>query len=120
MQPISLENEMKVWRRIHRMVIEAQSRYATTLEEDNQLLEEDDKEKKYSYNERNCILFRQGEKIILRFLQIAGERFLKLLTMSQKEARKEVNSYKGFEPCSDYFRQTILPLLVNPNGKYES
>jgi hypothetical protein len=68
-------------------------------------------------NERNCVLFRQGEKIILKFLELASERFLNLLKMTQKEARKEVHSYNGFELCADYFRHTILPLLGNPEGK---
>ena len=99
------------------MVTEALSRYPTSLEDDNDLLTKDDAEKIFTSNERNCVLYRQGEKIILAFLETAADRFLKLLTMSQKEARKEVNSYKGFEPCADYFRHTVLQLLVNPSGK---
>lgn len=99
------------------MVKEALARYPTSLEEDTALLAQDDEEKIFTNNERNCVLFRQGEKIILAFLEQAAERFLKLLSMSQKEARKEVHSYQGFEPCADYFRHTVLPLLGNPEGK---
>ena len=50
-------------------------------------------------------------------MELASERFLNLLKMTQKEARKEVHSYDGFELCADYFRHTILPLLGNPEGK---
>lgn len=116
MQPISLVNEVKVWIRIQGIVNQALSRYPTSLEEDNDLLNKDDAENIFTSNEKNCVLYRQGEKIILTFLKTAAERFLKLLSMSQKEARKEVNSYIGFEPCADYFRHTILQLLVNPSG----
>ena len=42
---------------------------------------------------------------------------MKLLAMTQKEARKEVNSYNGFDLCADYFRHTVLPLIGNPEGK---
>ena len=37
-----------------------------------------------NYNERNCILFRSGEKRILHFLKDNAARFLKLMTMNQK------------------------------------
>lgn len=90
------------------------SRYPTTLKEDLELLAKDDKEQTFTYNERNCILFRSGEKTILEFLKECSERFLKLLTMTQKDARKLTNSYKGFDICADYFRLTVLPLLANP------
>ena len=80
-------------------------------------MEKDDKEKTLTYNERNCILYRQGEKIILHFLLTCSERFLKLFTMNQKDAKKETNSWKDFaDPCDNYFKQTVLPLLANPQG----
>ena len=56
--PISIENELKVWAKIEEMVTESLGRYETSLEQDNYLLEKDDKYRNLSYNERNCILFR--------------------------------------------------------------
>ena len=99
------------------MVTEALGRYPTTLEQDNELIDKDDTESMFTSNERNCVMYRLGEKIILMFLQTAAERFLKLYTMNQKDARKEINSYKGFEGCADYFRHTCMQLLLNPEGK---
>ena len=52
--------------------------------------------------------------MILQFLMTCSERFLKLFTMTQKDARKETNTFKDFEVCADYFRLTVLPLLANP------
>jgi beta-galactosidase beta subunit len=38
------------------------------LEEDIKILKEDDESKFLTLNQRNCVLFRQGEKEILIFL----------------------------------------------------
>lgn len=58
MNSINLENETKVWLRIQSLVNESLSKYPTNLEEDNSILEKDDKEKTLTYNERNCVLYR--------------------------------------------------------------
>jgi len=116
MQCLNLDNEKKMWKKIEEVVDESIAKYPTTLEEDNAILEKDDQEQTLSYNERNCILYRQGEKIILHFLKTCSQRFVKLLGMSQKDAKKEVNSYKGFEVCHDYFRHTVMNLIHKPEG----
>jgi histone-lysine N-methyltransferase SETD3 len=82
MYAMNLENETKVWVRISQLVNESLSRYTTSLQEDQEMLEKDDKEHNLSYNERNCILFRMGEKEILEFLKTCSERFQKLFTLT--------------------------------------
>ena len=63
---------------------EALARYPTTLKEDMAILEKDDKkEETLTYNQRNCVLYRSGEKEILEFLKTCSERFLKLFTIHQ-------------------------------------
>jgi len=59
----------------------------------------DDKEHNLTSNERNCLLYRQGEKIILHFLREAALQIIPLITMSYRDARKEVTKYKNFGPC---------------------
>lgn len=75
------------------------------------VLAKDDQEKCLTYNQRNCILFRSGEKKILHFLKDAAATFGRLTKMSLKEAVKEVNLMKDFDPCLDYFKNCILPNL---------
>ena len=76
MNAINLENETRVWLRIAKLVTDSLSRYGTSLKEDLELLEKDDTEKTLTYNQRNCILYRSGEKTILEFLKTCAERFL--------------------------------------------
>ncbi len=66
LKPISLASELKVWVRVEEMAKESLEQYPTSLAEDRALLAKDDE--KLSYNERNCVLFRVGEKEILEFL----------------------------------------------------
>ena len=75
------------------------------------VLAKDDVEKCLTYNQRNCILFTSGEKKILHFLKDAAATFGRLTKMSLKEAVKEVNLMKDFDPCLDYFKNCILPNL---------
>jgi hypothetical protein len=85
--------------------------YDTTLQEDTEILESDDQNKLLTSNERNCVLYRHGEKVILNFLIDSSTKILKLLSLSQKEAKKEVSKYKNFDRCMDYVRNVIYPLI---------
>lgn len=110
-KPWGLENEIKVWRRIDSLVDASLAKYETTYQEDLDLLAKDDQEKCLTYNQRNCVLFRSGEKKILHFLKDAATTFARLTKMSQKDAKKEVNQMKDFDQCLDYFKNCILPNL---------
>lgn len=65
----------------------ALARFPTTPEQDRQTLEEEDRE--LTFNERNCVLFRYGEKEILVFLTEFADYCLDLLSISFKEAKKK-------------------------------
>ncbi len=60
MPTLSKKNERKVWLRIKAMSQDALARYPQTLEEDYEILKRTD----LTFNERNCTLFRSGEKEI--------------------------------------------------------
>ena len=75
------------------------------------VLVKDETEKCLTYNQRNMVLFRSGEKKILHFLKDAAKIFARLTMMTQKDAKKEVNQMKDFDPCLDYFKNCILPNL---------
>ena len=60
----SVANEKKVWGSIKELCEQALQKYPTTWEQDNEIL----KDESLTFNQRNCVLFRSGEKEILHFL----------------------------------------------------
>ncbi len=109
---MSIRNEKKVLNKIKEIAIEAYEKYPHSLEEDLEILAADDSgEKSLTFNERNCVLYRSGEKKILRFLIKMAEDFLPLLDMSFKEARKTADKLEEIEVCRDYLNHVILYLI---------
>ena len=68
------------------------SRYGSTAEEDQALLDKNDTEQTLVGNEETCIIFRLGEKKCLKMWADMAEFFMKMLKMNDKEARKFYNS----------------------------
>ena len=107
---ISKRNERKVWERIKSMAQEALSRYPQTLEEDMEILQREN----LTFNERNCTLFRSGEKEILHFLIEFGDYVLNLLSMKFKDAKRQTQSLPAkMESCRDYLQNYCIRLLAN-------
>lgn len=79
LKSLGVKNEVKVWTSIHRLVSEYLSRFPTTLEEDLEILRDEDCCNKLTSNERNCVVFRVGEKKILRNLLDVSSRFKEVL-----------------------------------------
>lgn len=113
---ISTKNELKVWNKIIGLVNLSLEKYDTGLEVDEGLLEMDDKEHNLTSNERNCLLYRIGEKQILHFLLSAAEQIIPLISMNYRDARKEVTKYKNFGNCQEYVRNFILPHCEKNNS----
>ena len=107
---ISKQNERRVWERIKIMAEEYLSRYPNTLEEDMQILERDN----LTFNERNCTLFRAGEKEILIFLIDMADYVLRVLEMKFKDAKKYTQTLPAkMESCRDYLQTHVVRLLAN-------
>lgn len=94
-------------------------KYDTSFEQDLELLAVDDKEKQFTQNERSCILFRSGEKKILKFLMEASVKIRHLYEMSIKNARKFVNidSEYNYDPIMAYINSTVFPGLQLKENK---
>lgn len=95
----------------------ALAQYPGTYEADMEILAKDDPPmSQLSFNERNMVLFRSGEKEILLFLIDFSEFVLKLLTMKFKDAKKATqNLPEKKESCRDYLHNSLIPLLVKEN-----
>ena len=70
---------------------------------------------KLTFNERNCVLYRHGEKKILLSLMIFVEKFLPLLEIDFKSARKIVEKDRDLDECSDYISNSIYYLIKKEN-----
>ena len=65
-------------------------------------------------NERNCIIYRKSEKVVLNFLKECADRLDEFSEMTMKHGTKWVNSWEIEETYKyqDYF-YAICPLLPN-------
>ena len=78
--PTSIRSEKKALERLYRHAKEQYDAYPTSIEEDDKILERED----LTFNERNCVLYRHGEKKILLYLMSMTKRLLPLLDMDFK------------------------------------
>ena len=83
-----MANEKKVFIAIKQMCQGALDKYPHTLEQDYELL----KDESLTFNQRNCVLFRSGEKEILHFLIEFSDYVQTLLSMTFKDAKKVTQS----------------------------
>jgi hypothetical protein len=89
---------------------EALGRYPATLDDDYDALKRTD----MSFNERNCTLFRSGEKEILVFLIELADYVLNLLEMKFKDAKRSTQSLPlRMDSCRDYLQNYVIRLLAN-------
>ena len=116
LKPMNIALEKKVLNKIVSLCKRSLSFYDTTLKEDTAMLEDETRE--LTGNERNCVLYRQGEKVILHFLIDSCLKFVGLLSMSSsKEVRKEINKYKNFDGCMEYVKLIIYPMTDGQFGR---
>ena len=67
MPPISIDNEKDAWQYIKAIALQNLKNYPNSLEEDNEILEQDDLDHKLGFNKRNCVIFRMTEKKPLHY-----------------------------------------------------
>jgi len=88
--------------------------YPTSLADDLEMLET---RTDLTFNERNCILFRSGEKKILFTLMFYAETILPLLDMDFKTAKKTAEKIRELDDCSEYLTNSIYYLIKKENTK---
>ena len=113
MPTISRNNERRVWQAIKALAVLGLSRYPGTYDEDKEILKRTD----LTFNERNCALFRSGEKEILIFLLDFADYVIKLLDMKFKDAKKFTQSLPvHMNSCRDYLQNQCIPLLAKDSS----
>jgi histone-lysine N-methyltransferase SETD3 len=106
--PISIANETRVLKHIEVGAKEALAAFETTLEEDNQLIDNGIEDS----NVRNCILQRRGEKQVLHWYLTLCEQALKLLAMPWKDVKRTTaKCYQSRDNIDFYVVSCIVPLV---------
>ena len=107
--PLSIKNEKKVLNKIHLLAKTKYDNYPTSVEEDVEILKKED----LTFNQRNCVQMRHGEKTILVFLMQMTEVFLKMIDLDFKAAKKEHEalSLERQEGTRDYVTHCLLHLI---------
>lgn len=85
LRAISYKNEMMVHKSLLHMFTEHSAKYPTSLAEDQEIL----KKTELSENQRNCVLFRMGEKEISEFFIESSTYMLELMEMKFTAAKKK-------------------------------
>ena len=118
-KPIDLHNEVRAWTKIFQIASDALAKYPTTLAEDLKLLADEDAlapaDKTLTYNTRNCVLLRVGEKKILNYLLDTAQNLSELSQMTRKQAiGGMMKRFKIFKPSMSYVKEIFVPLI--PEG----
>ena len=78
--------------------------YKTSYEEDVEILKKDDADRGLTNQERNCVLLKKGEKEILMFIKDTAEAFIKMCSMTKKEAQQFFNEHPLSSKWFVYFK----------------
>ncbi len=111
MPPLSIRNEKRVLKKIYDLTSAQLLAYPTTIEQDEEQLKDDS----LTFNHRNSILYRLGEKKILIALMIYVDKIMPLLDMDFKSARKIVEKDRNLDECSEYISNCIYYLIKKEN-----
>ena len=111
MPPLSIRNEKRVLKKIYDLTSAQLLAYPTTIEQDEDQLKDDS----LTFNHRNSILYRLGEKKILIALMIYVDKIMPLLDMDFKSARKIVEKDRNLDECSEYISNCIYYLIKKEN-----
>jgi len=106
--PLSLELEIEVMHKIRKLAQQSLSKYPTTYEEDLKLVES---AKDLTWNQRNCVLMRLGEKKILKFLINLTQVGLELVDMPLKKAKERFNKIAEKDQYEKYVTQVLFQLM---------
>ena len=111
MPPLSIRNEKRVLKKIYDLTSAQLLAYPTTIEQDEDQLKDDS----LTFNHRNSILYRLGEKKILIALMIYVDKIMPLLDMDFKSTRKIVEKDRNLDECSEYISNCIYYLIKKEN-----
>jgi histone-lysine N-methyltransferase SETD3 len=123
--PINIRNEAQVYYEIARVAEQTLKGFATSLEEDNKLLQ--DKKSDLTMNVRNCIIMRRGEKEVLHAYINLARIIRDVEDMNLRQLKKYLNQHvngRGKQPSFEwrlemFFDELWIPLLTGVKKELE-
>jgi histone-lysine N-methyltransferase SETD3 len=106
--PLSTENEIAALNKAVKLAKDMLAQYETTYEEDVKILETD---KTLTFNHRNCIMMRSGEKKILMKLIELGNLGLEYIKLPIKKAKELYDKVKDKDMLDLYFVRMLFPFM---------
>lgn len=107
--PLSIDSEIRILKKTIVLAEKQLSMYKTTYEEDLKILEEN---KDLTFNQRNCVLMRSGEKRILIKLSELGKLGLELINLPLKKAREIYGKMKDKAMYDRYVIGMLFPFMA--------
>jgi len=106
---LSLENERKVLVKMKQIAIECLKGYPDTYEKDMELLNNKD----LTFNQRNCIILRAGEKKIFNDMIVLAELGIELIDMNDaKKVQEHFEKVGKNKTYTGYFWKVLMPFIV--------
>lgn len=106
--PLSVRNETKALKGAITLARNSLDKYATSYEEDCRMLEEN---KELTFNQRNCVIMRAGEKKILLKLIDLAKLGLELIKLPFKKAKEVYEKREDKEMYRSYVVNTLFPFM---------
>lgn len=104
--PLSIPNELEVLAAIRQLCTSRLAQYDTSPEEDGEILGR----KSLSYNERLCVQYRCGEKLILRHMADLHDTVARLFALSAADVSMLMKHYP-YARYRQYIEAAVLPLV---------
>ena len=110
--PCGVEVELKTWLYIKQFTQQTLTKYPNTLQEDIEIVKKDEAENNLTFNEKNCVLIRKGEKEILEYLVSCADKAAELGKLTFSEAKEAMSKWEGHDKrCEPYFNRILLNLI---------
>eukprot|EP00742_Colponemidia_sp_Colp-10_P008577 GILJ01009301.1.p1 GENE.GILJ01009301.1~~GILJ01009301.1.p1 ORF type:complete len:505 (-),score=78.95 GILJ01009301.1:212-1726(-) len=109
--PFHMDNEIRAWQLLSQWLDDRLAQYNNTIEVDEQLLQTN-----LTWNQRNCVQLRMGEKQVLTFFSNMSNVVQNLFELPIHELREVVSAqYSGSGPYDVYIQGVVLD-LASPQG----
>ena len=82
------------------------------MQEDIEILKNNQHANDLTFNQKNCVIVRKGEKEILHYLVSIADKVSELGKLTVDEAKQQMSKWEGHDKrCEPYFTNVFLKLL---------
>lgn len=109
-KPIDIESERATWQLIQAKMSAMLAAFPTTVQEDLQAL--DPAAPPLTFNQRNCILLRKGDKMILTYFINTSQNLINTLNIKKSDLITHIKTnLDGFGNARGYVVKQLIPMI---------